>query len=307
MGPSERLVAAAVARDYYLGGLSKKEIGLKHQISRFKVARILEESLESGLVRIQIDDDPTVDTSLSEGVKHRYGLKHALVVHGVFSDDNACRAAIGKVAAELSQEVTVEHDILGVAWGRTIDVVAETEKSLPGCRVVQMTGVAGSVESSSVNLVRRFARASGGVSLPIYAPLIVSDGQALDVFKRQTEISQAISQWQEITLALVAIGSAAASGSQVNAILAETERDMLREKGMVGEICAQPIAVDGTFIPTSLEKRTLSIPFQMLQNIPEVIAVAGGDEKHVAILAALRSRVVTSLVTDRQTAEFLLS
>ncbi|CDG38631.1 hypothetical protein ASAP_0586 [Asaia bogorensis] len=37
-----------------------------------------------------------------------------------------------------------------------------------------------------------------------------------------------------------------------------------------------------------------------------MIAVAGGPDKHHAILAALRSGIVTSLVTDRDTAAFLL-
>ncbi|MDL2171489.1 MULTISPECIES: sugar-binding domain-containing protein [Asaia] len=59
-------------------------------------------------------------------------------------------------------------------------------------------------------------------------------------------------------------------------------------------------------IQTSLAERTLFITFSVLRAIPHVIAVAGGPDKHHAILAALRSGIVTSLVTDRDTAAFLL-
>jgi len=306
MGPAERLLAIEVARDYYLNGLSKIEIGTRHGISRFKVARILEESLESGLVKIQINEDRTIDSELSARLQDVYSLRHALVLSGPFAEISSCRAALGKAAAELLEEVATEQDVIGVAWGRTIDIVAEAIHALPGCRVVQMTGVAGSVENSSINLVRRFAQASKGVSLPIYAPLIVSDEQARAVIARQAEISAAIADWSAITLAVVAIGSASEAGSQVSAVLTDAEREELKSKNMVCEICALPMDKDGAFIQTSLAERTLSIPFSVLRAIPHVIAVAGGPDKHHAILAALRSGIVTSLVTDRDTAAFLL-
>ncbi|WP_336946033.1 sugar-binding domain-containing protein [Asaia sp. HN010] len=306
MGPAERLLAIEVARDYYLNGLSKIEIGTRHGISRFKVARILEESLESGLVKIQIDGDRTIDSDLSARLQTHYGLRHALVLSGPFVDTPSCRAALGKAAAELLEEVATEQDVLGVAWGRTIDVVAETIRSLPGCRVVQMTGVAGSVENSSIDLVRRFAQAAKGVSLPIYAPLIVSDEQALAVIARQSEIREAIASWPDITLAVVAIGSASETGSQVSAVLTDAERAELSDKNMVCEICALPMDSNGDFVETSMAARTLAIPFQTLHDIPHVMAVAGGADKHKAILAALRSGIVTTLVTDHETASFLL-
>ncbi|MCV3256238.1 sugar-binding domain-containing protein [Escherichia albertii] len=46
---------------------------------------------------------------------------------------------------------------------------------------------------------------------------------------------------------------------------------------------------------------------EQIRKIPEIIAIAGGQEKHAAIAAALKGRWVTTLITDAGTARYLLS
>ena len=52
--PSEVVLAARVARQFYLEGVSKVDIAERLGISRFRVARLLEAARESGMVRIEI-------------------------------------------------------------------------------------------------------------------------------------------------------------------------------------------------------------------------------------------------------------
>jgi len=52
--PSEVVLAARVARQFYLEGVSKVDIADQLGISRFRVARLLDSARESGLVRIEI-------------------------------------------------------------------------------------------------------------------------------------------------------------------------------------------------------------------------------------------------------------
>jgi hypothetical protein len=52
--PSEVVLAARVARQFYLEGFSKVDIADRLGISRFRVARLLDSARESGLVRIEI-------------------------------------------------------------------------------------------------------------------------------------------------------------------------------------------------------------------------------------------------------------
>ena len=61
-GPAELVRAATVARLYFLESKSKSEIADELGINRFKVARILEQAQESGLVRIEISVPATSTT-----------------------------------------------------------------------------------------------------------------------------------------------------------------------------------------------------------------------------------------------------
>ncbi|WP_432164562.1 sugar-binding transcriptional regulator [Streptomyces sp. bgisy031] len=307
MGPAELVQATAIARQYYLGGMTKVEIATAHGLSRYKVARILDACREEGIVRVEINGGAALDTELSERLRTHYRLRHALVVSGPFNDAPALREALGRAAADLLSEVVTEDDVLGVAWGRTLDAMAERVQGLPPCRIVQMTGIAGAIEASSVDLVRRLTSVSRGPHHPIYAPLVVSDPDALHTMQRQPSIQAAVSRWSTITVAAVAVGGWDPDGSQVHSVLSRRDRAELDRHDVVCEICAIPFDADGRPVVTSLTDRTMAIPYTDLERIPEVIAVAGGEAKTDALRAVLRGRAVTSLITDSTVAARLLS
>ena len=52
--PSEVVLAARVARQFYIEGVSKIDIADRLGISRFRVARLLDSARETGMVRIEI-------------------------------------------------------------------------------------------------------------------------------------------------------------------------------------------------------------------------------------------------------------
>ena len=52
--PSEVVLAARVARQFYLEGVSKVDIADRLGISRFRVARLLDSARDAGMVRIEI-------------------------------------------------------------------------------------------------------------------------------------------------------------------------------------------------------------------------------------------------------------
>ena len=64
--PSEVVLAARVARQFYLEGVSKVDIADRLGISRFRVARLLESARDAGMVRIEIGlPGGTLDAGLS--------------------------------------------------------------------------------------------------------------------------------------------------------------------------------------------------------------------------------------------------
>ena len=141
MATAETQRTITIARQYYLEGLSKVEIAKLHDLSRFKVARILEEALETGLVRIEIADAGLNDTELAEQLRQRYELHHAAVVTGPFGDRTELRSTLGEAAdymVEGSAAVLQMYDveIVGVDLPAAVELnIAETEPGIQGDRV----------------------------------------------------------------------------------------------------------------------------------------------------------------------------
>jgi DNA-binding transcriptional regulator LsrR (DeoR family) len=80
MGPDELFQRAVIARRYYLEGRTRIQIAEEFGLSRFKVARMLDEAIESGMVEIKIHNPGAIDVELSTALQRKYGLEHAYAV-----------------------------------------------------------------------------------------------------------------------------------------------------------------------------------------------------------------------------------
>lgn len=178
-GPAALLLTAAAARRYYFDGASKSEIAAELDVSRFKVARLLEQARASGLVRIEFDYHGDLDLDLSQRLRDAHQLRHCVVVDCPDDDEVLLRAAHGSAAAALLAEIVDADDTLGLVWARTLLAMRTSLTQLAPCTVVQLTGSLSRPEDnqSSVELVRDVAAISGGPAYLFY----IRWGPALDV------------------------------------------------------------------------------------------------------------------------------
>ena len=92
--PSEVVLAARVARQFYLEGVSKVDIADQLGISRFRVARLLDSARESGMVRIEIGlPGGSLDAGLSAELCSAFGLRHAFAFDFPTTTSRRCAAA----------------------------------------------------------------------------------------------------------------------------------------------------------------------------------------------------------------------
>lgn len=311
LGPSELVLAASLARRYYLDQHSKIEIAQEFGISRFKVSRLLAAAMTQGIVHIDIKLPSEIDAQLSAALKARYGLHHAFVVNVQPEDPTGPEPAtdqLGPVAAHLITELVEDGDVLGLAWGRAVTATVVALTSLAPCTVVQLCGVhpLGPMNIGSVEAVRRAADLSGGHAFPIYAPALLPDPTTARTLRDQPGISDALAQFPQITKAVVAIGAWGPTLSTVYDSLNEAERDKYRDLGACGETLIHLVNADGDIIGTDLDDRAIAISAEKLRRIPEVIGVAGGIYKADAIKSVLKSGLLTSIVTDSSVARRLL-
>lgn len=302
----DQLQMVAVAQRYYFGNRTRIEIAREFGLSRFKVSRLLEAAVSSGLVRIEIALPHAVDADMSLRVKEKFGLSRALVTTPHDTSAQAVRDALGRAAATLLTDLISADDVLGVTSGRTIDAVARHLTRLAGCEIIQLTGMSGNLDDNPVEVLRRVAVLSGGRARSIYAPLTVATAEAARALKTDQSIAEAFSRFGSVTVALAAIGSFDPPESRFFDALSDTDRSRVLERGVVADLAGALLDRDGRPVH-DLDDRVIGAGAADLRQIPQVVVVGGGVRKSDAILAALRSGLVSTLVTDDAAARTLLA
>ena len=107
----------------------------------------------------------------------------------------------------------------------------------------------------------------------------------------------------DLTRRLAAVRAEASAAGRVIGIMLDLPGPKLR----VGEMAEGVVLADGTPADADLDARTLSISLDSLRRCPTVIAVATGEQKKAATLAAVTAGLVTHLITDSSIATYLLA
>ncbi len=310
LGPAELVRAASVARRFFIDGRSKRDIADEFGVSRFKVARILDDALAAGIVRIEIRIPAGLDASLAHRLRQAFGgLRHAIVVDTPAEPEAQMRHQLARAAAALLREIVTTDDVLGIGYGRTLTLMADEIDGLAPCPVVQLTGALLGVNMSenSVELVRQISARSGGTCFSMYAPQVLPDATTAASLRQQPEVSEAYQRFGAVTKAAVAVGSWAPPLSQLYDSLPERRRAELRRQGAVAEVCAVLLDKNGSQVAADFTERCISIGSDQLLSIDEVVAVAGGAGKADAVRAVLAGGYANSLVVDGSLATALLA
>lgn len=307
-GPAALALAALVARRYYLDEHSKVEIAGELGLSRFKIARLLDMARDSGLVRIEIGHPGLIDVDLAAQIMDRFGLKHAVVVDGPDDRVELLRRHLGQVAAELLAEVIGPEDVLGIAWSRAVGAMAKALPRVSSIPVVQLTGAMSMPDDghSSIDIVRDIARAVSGPAYVFYAPFMVPDAATAHALRKQHDVARAFDQLPRVTKAVVGLGLWKPTQSTIYDTAQEHDRRTLTRLGVCAEVSGVFLSAEGEPVQTDLARRMIGINAEQMRAIPEVTTIAYGAAKVPAAHAALRSGLITGMVTHKTFAQSLL-
>jgi DNA-binding transcriptional regulator LsrR (DeoR family) len=305
---SEQALLAEVARRFYLQDQSKVEIAAELGLSRFKVARLLEAARTTGVVRIEIAGEPSVDTRLSAAVADALGLESVHVVRSHEGQSAAeIRREIGVVAAGELTRLLGPADVLGLPWSRSVAATVGALRGLPPVPIVQLSGALAIPDlQSPVDLVRSAANLSGGEAHHFYAPLVAADPASARMLRRQPGASEALSHVDEVTVAVVGIGGWAAGESTLYDLATTAERATMRSAGAIGEISGVFIDEAGRAVGGGLADRIITLSDEQLVGIPNVIGLVSGAARARVVRAAIAGRKVNRLVIDETLAQALL-
>ncbi len=305
---TEMVLAARVARLFYFSRQSKVQIATSLRITRFEVARLLDVARAAGVVTITVNEPGALDLELSERLRAKFGLDHAVVVRSPGAGSEQTRDHVGAAAADLLCEISTTEDVIGLSWARAVLDMATHIDGLKARRVVQFTGALtrSDVNSSAPEVVRNVAIKAGAEYSVFYAPLLVSDVATAQGLYRQEQVKSATTHYPNVTKAVVGVGGWNPPHSTLYDAMSPDERAMALRDGVQADLSGVLIDAKGGAVQSSLSERIVAISAEQLKEVPTVIALAYGVGKVPAARAGLAGGYLQGLVTHTDFALGLL-
>ena len=301
---------AQIAIMHYENGMSQQEIADKFGLSKMTVSRMLQKAKELDIVKTSIKLPFTLHQGIANELLKKYGLKKAIVTKKVDEETVSVPELIGRVYAFYLGVGIPDDFVLGMGVGNTIGQIVQNLVPMKtnNLHIVQLMGGLSDVTfENPFTIVQETCRKLNAKGTYFTSFATVENRDLRDSLVYNTSMGQQIMEtWKICNKALFGIG-AIEKGTLLSPKLVEPgEIERIKREGAIGDILGHCFNEKGEFVQTDLEDRLVSIPVSMLRGIDERVAVAGGEFKVRAIQGALRSGIVTDLVTDEKTASLLL-
>lgn len=304
-----RMRLAQMAELYYLERRTQGEIAERFGVSTMQVSRLLREAQQLGIVEFRIHHPLPVDVEPARELQARYGLRSVLAVRT--SRPEQVKGDVARAGAHHVVSLLEPGRTLAVAWSSTLALLAQALPYRPfeGLTVVQMLGAL-SLSADRYNPYDAFVQIGtqlGARMHPLHAPTVLRSRQARDALVDDPAVKTVLDLARAADYAICGIGTAGDDSTFFRmGYLSREELDVLRAKGVVGDVLGRFIDARGRVVPWSYGDMLVSLDLYELKRIPQVIAVAAGPAKVRPILGALRGGYLSHLVTDADTVRALL-
>ena len=295
---------------YYNQNISQQQIAGMLSLSRPTVSRLLSSAKEKGVVQISVSNlDLVKYWEMERKLEERYGLKEVLIVD--FAEDpDKQKDLLGTAAGQYLERTIKDGNTVGISMGSTLyEVVAHiNHPAADNVTFVPLIGGMGQLRMDlhANNLAETLSYIYDGRFIPLHAPARVSGTKIRDQFMKEESLAEAFRFAKNLDLALIGIGCPYVNSSiMATGYFKENEKESLRKRDAVGDICMQFYDIEGDTSRFQEDNNVIGIDIDKLRDIPCSIGVAGGMEKFPAILGAVRGHYINILITDIQCADAL--
>lgn len=306
---NDRLVR--IAWQYYVEDLTQKEIAERFNISRPKVARLLKEARERGIVEFHIRGVPYDNLHAEQQLRTQFDLNDAIVVP-THPEEELNRGELGRAAAQYLERVFKPDMIIGLGMGTTLAQIPGFISSCPdyGCTFAEMVGGSSRTDTGldTYNISWQLAEQCNGVAVHVNSPVMVKNEEFRDMLLSDPQIISALETSEKSDLALVGIGPVSEDMTLARLGYCDEETfHELKDKGAVCDVIGHYFDLAGRLVHTRIEDRLIGLKAEQIMKIPQVIGVAGWSNKARAIVGALHSGLLNVLITDQKTAQRILA
>lgn len=290
---------AQVGALYYLDGLTQQEIAKLLRLSRPKISRLLCAARDEGIVRIVVKPPRGVLAKLEMELEEQFELREVRVVPLASgrSPEWASRQIGTAAAADLSRSIRSGH-VVGLVGGALlasmIDAVSPMVAS--DVRVVQGVGWenATTLQRTLMDLVSELAHRIEASAMVLPAPSIV----ASEIVRRDLEADPHIGD----TLRM--LGMLDTLYVELSSNISVVQKATRTQAGSVpvGHIAFRHFDRAGRLLGACADGHVLGITVEEIRRARHVVALAHAPANAHAIVAAMRTRLIDTLITDELTA-----
>lgn len=302
-----------IARAYYEQEHDQNSIAESLGISRSQVSRYLTQARSLNLVQVRVISPEQRSSGIELALMSQFStLKEAVVTPLFNSRSGPLRKTIARACAHYLEKIIRPGLRICVGSGRTLCEVFNwlqpTESS--NVSIIQAMGNVGheAMEIDFNQMARAAADALGARIFFMNAPAILGSGTVAELIDANPSIHEALKLAHAADIYLFGIGSMSSDLIFTRGGIFELQDlEQLRQAGAVGDICAHFYDVAGVEIPSSFKDRIVGISLADLSSNALTVAVAGGPDKTLPLIGALRGGYIKVLVTDEQTAHAILA
>lgn len=308
-GEEQLLVRLAYACE--IEGLTQAEAAARFGLTRLRVNKGLAELRQRGILRVSIDSIYAASARLEWQVAEHWGLRRAVIVPSPERPGGVTTlvsAGLGGHLDELLADPAVTR--FGMSWGNTLNLATRFMQPVnrPDLEIVSvMGGIARGSDVNGYEITTRLADLCNARHSFFLAPMYAGSADSRRVFMEQDVIAQALDKIRGCDAMALATGDLTRSLLVRDALPRDVTADDLIARGGVGDIIGNILDAEGRLVDHDLNNRLIGLTLDDLRAVPNVILAAGGAHKVPIIRAALRAGIVTTLVTDEDTATALLS
>lgn len=296
---------------YYVAGRTQDEIASAMGISRQSAQRLVSLAVAERLIKVRLDHPIAECLELGEALRKKFDLVHVDIVP---SDPGSTSTTIGIAeagAAEIERWLKKSEPIvLAVGTGRTLKAAIDQLPTMecPQHRIMSLTGNIGPDGSASYyNVIFSMADAIKARHFPMPLPVLVSSAEERDLLHKQSLVQTTLQLGREADVAFVGVGQLGEDAPLcLDGFLKPEEVSQVMDEGGAGEICGWIFDRNGKLLEGSINERVAAVPLPPRETTT-VIGLAKGKRKYLAVLSALRGRMINGLITDEATARHLLS
>ncbi len=303
--------AARAAWLYYQEDMTQGDIARELGVSRSTVVRLLQRAKSEGLVQISLNVSAATFEA-ERNLERAFGIRTARIVPAS-RDDATQKRWFGHVAAEMLTDMVKDDAVVAVSWGTTLQALADAltvPSTAAGVEIVTLVGGLHNASrgANTFEVAKQFGQHFNASVRALHAPVYVQEEATALALAVDPGIQEGLAIARNASIVVFSIGSMCADTTMFQlGYIAPDQQEFLRRRGAVADIACRWIDSDGKPVELPSTINPVAITLEELREIPLRLAVAGGASKQEAILAGLRGGFVTHLVTDEQTASYLLA